>query len=180
MSRSLVAGAVALALAGCAASPSPRAAGAADAARAPHPIVAQAAPAPAVDATPTAQPSAASAHAEDDAASERASHRTNRTLGWIAVAVGGEAAAAAIVTSLVMLHQNDVRNRECTNKVCSASGYDANAQLSQLGTWNAMAYVVGAVGLGAGIFLLLTNPAEKAQRTAVGVTPGGLTLQGSF
>jgi hypothetical protein len=128
----------------------------------------------------SAQPAPNDARKQDEKASDRASHRTNRTLGWIAVAIGAEAAVAAVVTSGMMLHENDVRNRECTDKVCSPAGLDANNQLSNIGPWNAAAYVVGAVGLGAGIFLLVTNPAEKEGRTEVGVSPGGLTVRGAF
>jgi hypothetical protein len=118
---------------------------------------------------------------KDAEAPDRASGRSSRTLGWIAIAIGGEAALTAVVTSVMMLHQNDIRNRECDGqKVCSAAGANANAQLSNLGPWNAAAYVVGAVGLGVGAFLLLTNPAEKEGHAEVGISPAGLTLQGAF
>jgi hypothetical protein len=168
---SFVACVVAGALAGCATAP------------APHPVLAEAAPAAAVAPPAASQPTPGDAPKEqkrEEQASDRSGHRTNRTLGWIAVAVGAEALVAALVTSAVMLHENDVRNSNCTDKVCTPLGLDANTQLQQLGPWNAAAYIVGAVGLGAGAFLLLTNPAEKEGRTAVGVSPGGLTLRGSF
>jgi hypothetical protein len=169
---SLVACVVAGALAGCATAPVP------------HPVLAEAAPAAAVaPQSAAAQPSPGDAQKEqkrEEQTSDRASRRTNRTLGWIAVAVGAEALVAALVTSAVMLHENDVRNSNCSNKVCTPLGLDANTQLQQLGPWNTAAYIVGAVGLGAGAFLLLTNPAEKEGRTEVGVAPGGLTLRGSF
>jgi hypothetical protein len=110
----------------------------------------------------------------------RIDRQTNRAIGWVAVAIGGEAAAVALVTSGLMLHQNAVRSDGCDPQhVCSQAGIDANTQLSQLAPWNTAAYLVAAAGLGVGVYLLLTNPPDRAH-TEVGVVPGGVRLAGSF
>jgi hypothetical protein len=111
---------------------------------------------------------------------EHVGRQTNRALGWIAVAIGGEAAAVALVTSAIMLRQSSIRNDHCdAQHVCSQAGLDANTQLSQLGGWNTAAYFVAAVSLGLGVYLLLTNPSDRAV-AEVGVGPSGATLAGSF
>jgi hypothetical protein len=155
----------ALLLAGCAASP------------APHPIVAAAAPVPEPPVDSRVEEERATRGHEDSGHAER---QRNRAIGWVAVAVGGEATAIAVITSFMMLHDNDVRNTDCPNKVCTQSGIQANTSLHQLEGWNAAAWVVGAIGIGGGAFLLLTNPSDRALHTQVGVTPGGLLLRGAF
>jgi hypothetical protein len=158
----------ALALAGCAASPAPVAV----AAPPPHPILAEAAPA---DPTRTEH---------DQPNSEHESRQMNRALGWVLIGVGAEGAILATVTSFMMLHQNSVRSDSCADKVCSAAGITANGTLHSLAPWNAAAWGVAAVGTGVGLFLLLTNPSDKALHTEVGVAPtgsgSGLLLRGAF
>jgi hypothetical protein len=165
-----------------------------------HPILAEAMPAPAPAATPA--PALAPAPAPETTAAAPApaptqepapapaehtssSSRTGRTLGWISLSVGAEAAIIAIVTSFMMLHDKSVRDADCNaQKVCSPDGYSANTTLDALTWWNATAYGVAAVGLGAGAFLLLTNPPARERSTAVLITPNAsgasLSLRSPF
>ena len=171
--RIVVAAIGALAVAGCAASPPPRAlASPGGAATAPHPLVAEATPAP-PEATPPQEP-------RDD----HQSRQVNRAWGWVVWSVGAEAAILAGVTSFMMLHQNSVRSDDCANKVCSPDGLAANVKLGDLAVWNAVGWGVAVVGVGAGAFLLLTNPSDKALGMQVGVGPtatgSGLLLRGGF
>ena len=101
-----------------------------------------------------------------------------RTHGWIIVGLGAQAGAVAIATSVMMLHQSSVRDRECdAQKVCSQAGLDANTKLHSLAGWNAGAWTLAAVGLGVGAFIVITNPRESAApRTAVGLAPNGSGL----
>jgi hypothetical protein len=102
----------------------------------------------------------------------------------VALSVGADAAILATVTSFMMLHQNNVRSDDCVNKVCSADGIAANGKLHDLAGWNALGWGVAVVGVGAGAFLLLTNPSDKALGTQVGIGPtatgSGLLLRGAF
>jgi hypothetical protein len=176
-------GAALLAAAGCATGP------------APHPVLAQATPASAVSsqgetaagapaaAAPVAQgaPASTSASNGDDETRERRARRSARDLGWVSLGIGATAALVALGTGVVMLHDQSVRSSGCdANKLCTADGSNANTQLSQLGPWNAAAFGVAAVGFGLGAYLLLTHNAGSAAHTAVGVSPGGLVVQGSF
>lgn len=161
------------ALAGCAARPSP-------AVESTSARLVPAEPAPAT--TPAATPTATAEPA-------RPPPGMGRTAGWIFVAVGAEAATVALVTSVMILHDNSVRSSECNaQKACSVDGVDANNRIRSLVTWNAGAWAVAAVGLGAGAYLVLSNPrpADHAggTQTAIGVAPNGsgvgLDLRSSF
>jgi hypothetical protein len=97
----------------------------------------------------------------------------------VTLAIGAEAAAVAIGTSALMLHNKSVRDANCdAQRSCSQAGIDANNQLSALSVWNAGAWSVAALGLGAGTFLVLTNPPAKEPRTSLSVSPLG--LRGDF
>jgi hypothetical protein len=101
--------------------------------------------------------------------------RSARTYGWVSLSVGVEATAVALVTSGMMLHEKNVRDGHCdAQKVCSTDGANANASLSQLGWWNAAAWVVAAAGLGVGGYLLWSHPTEgRASTTGLAVGPVG-------
>jgi hypothetical protein len=126
---------------------------------------------------PSAPPDATRGHTPSP---EHGARQTNRALGWIVVAIGGEAAAVALVTSAMMLHLNSVRSDNCNAQhVCSVAGLDANTALSQLAPWNTASYFVAAVGLSLGVYLVLNHPSDRA-RAEVGIVPGGVRLVGAF
>lgn len=98
---------------------------------------------------------------------ERADHRTGRVAGYVAIAIGVQATAVALVTSGMMLHEDGLRSDACdANKRCTQAGVDANDNLQQLGAWNAGAWAFGAVGLGVGTVLLLLHPSPSSSRPA--------------
>jgi hypothetical protein len=104
-----------------------------------------------------------------------------RTIGWFSLGFGIAAGTVAIGTSFMMLSDVSTRNSDCTAaKVCSAAGLNANSQLGQLGPWNAATYVASALGIGVGAFLLLTNPSNGEKQTAIGVSPNGVLVRGTF
>jgi hypothetical protein len=81
----------------------------------------------------------------------------------------------------MMLSDASTRSNDCTAaKACSAAGVNANAQLQQLGPWNAATYVASVLGIGIGAFLLITNPSNGEKQTAIGVSPNGVLLRGTF
>jgi hypothetical protein len=152
-----------------------------------HPLLAEATPAPAAApaAEPAKGPAAAPAPAQEEAPEHRRSRHTARTLGWVSLSIGAEAAVVAIVTSFMMLHDKDVRDAGCNaNKLCTPDALSANVALDNLAWWNVSAYAVAAVGLGAGIVLLATNPPNRERSTSLVVAPNGsgagLSLRGAF
>lgn len=117
--------------------------------------------------------------------SASSSSRTARTYGWVGVGVGAEAAVAALVTSVMILHDKSVRDANCsTEKICSPAGLDANQDIGLLEGWNTGAWIVAAAGLGIGAYLILTEPADGGQRTALAIgligSGTGLGLRSSF
>jgi hypothetical protein len=97
----------------------------------------------------------------------------------VTFAVGAGAAAVAIGTSALMLHNKSVRDDNCdAQRNCTQAGLDANGQLSALSGWNAGAWTVAVLGLGAGTFLVLSNPPPKEPRTSLSVSPLG--VRGGF
>jgi hypothetical protein len=116
---------------------------------------------------------------------EGRSNRTARTVGWVGVAIGADAALVAVATSFMMLHYKSARDAGCdASKVCSGDGFNANKSLDALTWWNVGAFGVAAAGLGAGAILLLTNPREREPGAAMVVAPNGsgasLAVRGAF
>ena len=73
-----------------------------------------------------------------------------------------------------MLGDMNTRNRDCSAaKVCSLSGMDANSQIAAIADLNTAAWILATAGLGAGAYLLLTNPADRAKGMQVGLVPNG-------
>jgi hypothetical protein len=96
-----------------------------------------------------------------------------RAVGWFSIGFGASAGLVALGTSLMMLHQSDLRNAGCNAaKVCTPDGLNANSQLDGLAGWNVASYVAAVAGLGIGTILILTNP-KNDRKTAVEVSPNG-------
>jgi hypothetical protein len=141
-------------------------------------------PAPAAQDPAASQP-AASATTEGSGSSPsdeaHGSDAMPRTIGWFSVGFGVASGAVAIGTSVMMLNDASTRSNDCNAaKQCSSAGLNANTQLGQLGAWNAVTYATAALGIGIGAFLLITNPANGEKQTALGVTPNGVLLRGTF
>jgi hypothetical protein len=141
-------------------------------------------PSPATDSAPPVD-AAAGGSETDRMVHDRQSREFARAGGWIAVGVGAAAGALALGTGAYMLSDLSTRNGNCNaSKVCNAAGASANSELSGLAPWNAGAFVVAAVGLVGGGFLVLTNPAQPSQRAELGLAPtpagGAFMLRGSF
>jgi len=106
-----------------------------------------------------------------------------RDAGWVSVGIGSIAGVVALGTGYVMLHDQSVRSSACTNKQCTQEGLDANSQLKSIQDWNTGAWIVAAVGLGLGAFLVITNSPESDDKqdekqknkgqTSIGVMPNG-------
>jgi hypothetical protein len=119
-----------------------------------------------------------------DEAQQKVRRDMARTYGWIAVGIGSLAGIVAVYTSIEMLHDKSVRDSGCNAaKACTTDGLNANADLAGASAWNIGSWVVAAAGLGAGAFLVLSNPSEE-KKTQVGVAPNGsgasLTLRSRF
>jgi hypothetical protein len=101
---------------------------------------------------------------------------TRRLLGWFAGGIGLAGAAAAAVTGAMILTDKATAERRCTPDCITPSGeFDsrgANAvrEGKTLLPINVAAWVVAALGIGGGTFLLLTSPAPKQTTKSPGLT----------
>jgi hypothetical protein len=141
-------------------------------------------PAPSESAPPLPMPPPPNPKPAPPPVGNRGSDRA-RTMGWIALGIGAEAAIVAGVTSIVILNDLSARSNGCdAQKVCTTAGFGANAQLDSLAGWNAGAWVLAAAGVGVGTWLVLTHRPEGKPSAAVGVTTTGsgaaFSLKGSF
>jgi hypothetical protein len=173
-----VTAAVALAASGCAAR-----------SVAPHDATALAALAPGVAESqpdaPAPAPSAGTAGDNGESRTQRDPHRTRRTLGWISLTIGAEAAVIAVATSIMIEHSKGTRDGDCdAQKVCGTDGFNAVGTINTLAPWNTASWFVAAAGLGAGAVLLIISPHESEQRTALTLSPTaaglGLGLRSTF
>jgi hypothetical protein len=106
-----------------------------------------------------------------------------RTLGWAVGGLGAAGIAVSLVTGAMVLGKKSTVDSECTSESCSSEGADAASSGRTLSTVSTAAFVVGAVGVGVGAYLLLSAP-DGAATARVGVRSRSaipeLVLEGTF
>lgn len=106
-----------------------------------------------------------------------------RTLGFIAGGVGVAALVGAGITSGLMKGYKDTVSERCNAaaRTCDQEGLAAASAGKSLGPVNLALWAVGAIGVGAGAYFILTSPTDK---TTVSLAPDpknpSLWLRGSF
>jgi hypothetical protein len=107
-----------------------------------------------------------------DAAKERASEggSPRKTLGFVAVGVGG----AAILSGIVLGTQA-LSARDAYNEAPSRAGFD---HAESLATWTTVSFVAGGLIAAAGVALIVWP--EAPARATVGMSPQGVALRGAF
>jgi hypothetical protein len=108
-----------------------------------------------------------------------------RTAALASFAIGATAGIFAVGSSIQMLADEKTRSADCNaQKVCSPAGLQANSELGINGATNVALWAVTMSGLGVGTFLILTNPANRASTTSVGIAPNAsganLMVRGLF
>jgi hypothetical protein len=99
-----------------------------------------------------------------------------KTLGYVLGGVGLGAAVAGVVTGILVLDRKDTVDKNCNaDKRCNQAGLDAARSGKTLGVVTTVALATGAVGLGAGTYLVLS--AGRGQKTE---TAAAIALRGSF
>lgn len=96
--------------------------------------------------------------------------RAQRTWGFIGLGVGAAGLGVGLVTGLMATSRHSSAQRECPGNRCVAGSTgqnDVNA-FRTLRTISTIGYIAGAVGVAAGVTLLLTAPSTHGER-AVGV-----------
>jgi hypothetical protein len=110
--------------------------------------------------------------------------RTQRSIGWVTLAVGGAGIATGTVAGLLALS----RKSNMVGEGCTSEGHCYTDQEPDLNRYNLMrsvstvGFIVGGVGLAAGATLLFTAPRETKTGSSVSgyVGVGSMGLVGSF
>jgi hypothetical protein len=142
------------------------------------------APAAAANPTPSVVPAPAEMGADQGRVAEVHPGRGQRTLGWVAVAVGGAGVATGAIAGVLALGKHSTLANECPGGAC-APGYSSDvSSYNTLGTISTVGFIVGAALAGTGLVLVLSAP--RGSETTVGgyVAPfigfGTVGAAGSF
>lgn len=123
-----------------------------------------------VELTLQPDPNAAMAQAEPAAplpASPVVREEPPKTAAYVALGVGGAAVIGGIVTGLMTMSTKDDLDERCPGAECDSEDRATLDRYRTVGTISAVGFGVGAVGLGAGIALLLSQPkADEARDQA--------------
>jgi hypothetical protein len=87
-------------------------------------------------------------------------------MGWIASGIGVAGIGIGASTGLAGQPRKNTADRKCDNPTnCPDGRYTASTGGPSLGAVSATAWIVGAVGTGAGLYLLLGSGHEPEKRT---------------
>jgi tetratricopeptide (TPR) repeat protein len=97
-----------------------------------------------------------------------------KTLGLVVGGVGLAAALTGVVTGILVLDRKQTVDQNCNaDKLCNSQGLDAARSGKTLGIVTTVALATGAVGLGAGTYLVLSASSTKSSGMQTGIALGG-------
>jgi hypothetical protein len=142
-------------------------------------------------ALPDGSPDQARAPARSDAGRPAAANeRLSRTLMWVGFGVGAAGVAAGGVTGSLSLSRVASAKKDCDGNRCRPAAQEDIDSANVLANVSNVAFAVGAVGLGVGVWQFLETrgasseaPASSAVsgvRAAVSVGPAGVEVAGTF
>lgn len=106
--------------------------------------------------------------------------RTMRIVGWSTVGAGAASLWVGSVTGLFAIDRESLRSENCNaSNVCNATGVEAAKSGSTLATVSTITLAAGAVAVGAGVYLLLSNPNDGARATPATVLRAAPTVGGA-
>jgi Tfp pilus assembly protein PilF len=115
-----------------------------------------------------------------------AGRSTRRTLAYVSGGVGVVALGVGALFGLRAISRNSESDEHCDGSLCSPQGLELNDEANSAATVSNIAFVVAAVGLGAGTVLYLgSEEPERAQAQLrmvpyVGQRDGGILMSGAW
>jgi hypothetical protein len=103
----------------------------------------------------------------------------SRTAGYVIGGIGAVGFVVGVATRLAAYGQKSTVNERCDpNKLCDETGMDAVSLGKMLQTVSTVSLAVGLVGLGTGIYLVVSSPKSPQKRATLHplVLPGGAGL----
>ena len=113
-----------------------------------------------VAVAPTDQPAANNPNQASSASVDTQS-APHKTLAIVALGVGGAGLVVGGITGLIAMGKKGDLDDRCPNGVCPADAQGDVDSYKTMGTISTIGFVVGVVGVGAGVVLWLTAPKEK-------------------
>jgi hypothetical protein len=133
-----------------------------------------------VPVEPGASSGTSASTADTSGAHAGAGGSNTRTLGFVLGGVGVAGIGVGAVAGLMVLGKKNTAEDECPANQCSPAGYDAVESGRTLKTVSNIGWIVGALGVGAGAYFILTS-SNGESTTAVGPVPlpagGGLAMR---
>jgi hypothetical protein len=105
-----------------------------------------------------------------------------RTWGYVSLGTGAVGLVAGVTTGVLALNAHAEAERECPNNVCERGGA-GEAALERFRTFRAIStvgYVLGAVGVGAGVSLLVFRPSESGPQLTVRTSFRDVSVEGRW
>jgi hypothetical protein len=107
-----------------------------------------------------------------------------RTVGWVAVGVGGSALIASGTIAIIANGKHDGFADQCPNNVCPVgvpeSVRDDVESYNSLRTLSTVGWIAGGALAIGGVGLLIALPQGGGRKVSAQVGPGSLSFQGSF
>jgi hypothetical protein len=89
-----------------------------------------------------------------------------RTIGWIAIGVGAVGLGVGSYFGLQTFSKQNESEDHCSGTTCDQTGVDLRDEAKTTGTISTIAFAAGAVGVGAGLVLLLTADSGESKSTS--------------
>lgn len=140
---------------------------------------------PVATATPPPEP-AATQKEPGEVVTALPSERTStegklqRTLGWVAVGIGGAGLVTGTVSGLLVMSKKRQLDGVCLDGVCAPEQRSLRESYNSLRPVSTVGFMVGAVGLGVGITLLLTAPKNSSMHASAWVGVDSVAIKGAF
>lgn len=109
----------------------------------------------------------------------RAEESAQPLVGWVTFGIGGAVLIGGLALGGAAAAQRDAADEECDGRFCSDDGLAMHDTSRDFATASTVLVVVGALGVVAGITVVLTAP-DSEEQASVFISPTGIAVGGVF